>query len=79
MQPLASFHLRVVAPPLPWQVGIDRVATYFPRGSAELPDAEQVEGALEALQSGGLPSNGCASLLGIPSSLAFPASGWPRR
>ncbi|KAL4452175.1 hypothetical protein ABPG75_007837 [Micractinium tetrahymenae] len=43
------------------QVGIDRVATYFPRGSTELPTAEQVEAALEALLSGGLPSKGCCA------------------
>jgi hypothetical protein len=41
------------------QVGIDRSALYFPRGSTKLPTAEQREQALAALQAGGLPAKGC--------------------
>ena len=41
------------------QVGIDRSALYVPRGSTELPTAEQHEQALAALRAGGLPAKGC--------------------
>ncbi len=44
--------------PVLQQVGIDRVATYFPRGSTDPPTDEQVQDALQALQAGFLPSKG---------------------
>lgn len=49
------------------------MATIFPRGSSELPSAEQVQGAVQALQSGGLPSKGCA-FNDIVSSCLFPST-----
>ncbi|KAL4452167.1 hypothetical protein ABPG75_007829 [Micractinium tetrahymenae] len=45
------------------QVGIDRVATYFPRGSTDPPTEEQIADALQALQEGFLPSKGCCAAL----------------
>lgn len=45
------------------QVGIDRVAQYFPRGSSDPPTEEQIEEALQALKAGFLPSKGCCTAL----------------
>lgn len=40
------------------QVGIDRLALHFPRGSTDLPSEQQRRDALAALAQGGLPSRG---------------------
>lgn len=41
------------------QVGIDRVALIFQRGSTSPPTPEQVQEAVASLQTAGLPTKGC--------------------
>lgn len=38
-------------------VAIDRLVSHFPRGSTELPTAQQVQDVLASLSQGGLPTS----------------------
>ena len=60
------------------QVGIDRSAIYFPRGSTELPTAEQLGEALAALRAGGLPAKGCCQAVSAALAARCGCIRWAR-